>query len=157
MIHHVSLPAKEPRRVAEILAEILGGRALAFRGPLGGAFTVLTGDEHGTMIEIYPEDTELVPKPGDNPIPFTSGGRAPAHYGWHVNLSVEMEPERIAAIGEREGWRVIFYAAAPPGKPAVFHVTQLWVENRVMVELMSPAQLAEYLGFMKGLAAAPAT
>jgi hypothetical protein len=26
MIHHVSIPAREPRHVAEVLAELMGGR-----------------------------------------------------------------------------------------------------------------------------------
>ena len=53
MIHHVSLPAREPQRVAEVLAELMGGRCFPF-GPLEGAFMATSGDAHGTMIEVYP-------------------------------------------------------------------------------------------------------
>ncbi len=37
MIHHVSIPAREPQRVAEVLAELMNGRCIPF-GPLEGAF-----------------------------------------------------------------------------------------------------------------------
>jgi hypothetical protein len=157
MIHHVSIPARDPARVAAVLAELLGGVAQPFRGPLAGAHMVLTGDENGTMVEVYPDETVLVPKEGDNPIPFHRGPAAPDHFGWHVNFSIALEPDEVARIGAREGWRTIAYAAAPPGKPAVFHVTQLFVENRVMVELMSPSQRDEYLGFIKGIHRAAVT
>jgi len=153
VIHHVSIPAKEPRHVATVLAQLIGGRILPFRGPLPGAFTVLTGDGQGSMIEVYPEDTQLQPKEGDNPIPFVSGTQPTAFHPWHVNLSVALEPDGIAAIAKRAGWCCIPYGAAPPGRPAVFHVTQVWVENRVMIELMSPSQTAQYVGFIEGLAA----
>jgi hypothetical protein len=54
MNHHVSLPAREPRHVAGVLAELMGGRCHPF-GPLEGAFMASSGDEHGSMIEVYPE------------------------------------------------------------------------------------------------------
>ena len=33
MIHHVSIPAREPQHVAEVLAELMGGKCFPF-GPL---------------------------------------------------------------------------------------------------------------------------
>jgi hypothetical protein len=36
MIHHVSIPAREPQHVAEVLAELMGGKCYPF-GPLEGA------------------------------------------------------------------------------------------------------------------------
>ena len=58
MIHHVSIPAQEPRHVAEVLAELMGGKCFPF-GPLDGAFMAASGDAHGTMIEVYPERATL--------------------------------------------------------------------------------------------------
>ena len=43
MIHHVSIPARDPVAVARVLAELIGGRAYRFPGPLPGAITVLSG------------------------------------------------------------------------------------------------------------------
>ena len=56
MIHHVSIPAREPQHVAEVLAELMNGKCIPFR-PLEGAFMAASGDANGTMIEVYPERT----------------------------------------------------------------------------------------------------
>jgi hypothetical protein len=53
MIHHVSIAAREPQRVAEVLAELMNGKCFPF-GPLDGAFMAASGDTNGTMIEVYP-------------------------------------------------------------------------------------------------------
>ena len=37
MIHHISIPAKNPEHVAKVLAELMGGQSHPF-GPLDGAF-----------------------------------------------------------------------------------------------------------------------
>ena len=36
MIHHVSIPARNPQHVAEVLAEVMGGKCVPF-GPLSKA------------------------------------------------------------------------------------------------------------------------
>ena len=46
MIHHVSIPARDPQHVAEVLAELMGGKCHPF-GPLEGAFMATSGDGHG--------------------------------------------------------------------------------------------------------------
>ncbi len=58
MIHHVSNPAREPARVAQVLAELMRGKCFPF-GPLEGAYMAASGDAHGTMIEVYPEQATL--------------------------------------------------------------------------------------------------
>jgi hypothetical protein len=34
VIHHVSIPARDPQRVAQVLAELFGGYAGPFSGPI---------------------------------------------------------------------------------------------------------------------------
>ena len=48
MIHHVSMPARDPRHVAQVLAELLGGYAGPFIGPIPGAWAVYQEDGVGT-------------------------------------------------------------------------------------------------------------
>jgi len=55
MIHHVSIPARKPQHVAEVLAELMNGRCFPF-GPVEGAFMAASGDANGTLFEVYPED-----------------------------------------------------------------------------------------------------
>jgi hypothetical protein len=64
VIHHVSIPAREPERVARVLAELLGGYAGPFIGPIPGAWVVYQEDGVGTGIEVYTEDTQLFPGEG---------------------------------------------------------------------------------------------
>jgi hypothetical protein len=56
--NHVSIPAREPQHVAEVLAELMKGKCVPF-GPLEGAFMAVSGDANGTLLEIYPERTTL--------------------------------------------------------------------------------------------------
>jgi hypothetical protein len=58
MIHHVSIPAREPEHVAQILAELMAGKCYPF-GPLEEAYMAASGDQHGSMIEVYPERATL--------------------------------------------------------------------------------------------------
>ena len=59
MIHHVSIPAKDPKHVADVLAELMHGRAYPFPGSIANSFMAVSGDAHGTMIEVYPETLAL--------------------------------------------------------------------------------------------------
>src|SRR4051812_15576468 len=61
MIHHVSFSARNPKHVAEVLAELMCGRAYPFLGPIPDSWMAVSGDECGTMIEVFPEDITLEP------------------------------------------------------------------------------------------------
>ena len=54
MIFHVSIDADDPRHVAEVLAELWGGRAVPFPPVLKGSWVALAGDDRNTTVEIYP-------------------------------------------------------------------------------------------------------
>ena len=60
MIHHLSIAARDPRHVAEVLAEFMGGAATRFT-PNPGSWFAYQHDEHGTGVEVYPAGTELRP------------------------------------------------------------------------------------------------
>jgi len=59
MINHISIAVKEPKRVAEVLAEIWNGVVYPFP-PAPGSFIVLADDGRGTAVEITPAGTVLV-------------------------------------------------------------------------------------------------
>ena len=65
MLFHLSIDADEPRHVAEVLAEIMGGEALPFPSVIEGSWVALSGDARGTLIEVYPRGTELMIGAGD--------------------------------------------------------------------------------------------
>jgi hypothetical protein len=143
MIHHVSISAREPQHVAEVLAELMGGRAYPFPGGVARSFMAVSGDDKGSMIEVYPEDVTLVPGTGDDQQART--GRAePDYVPFHMLLSVPVDRETVERIGQREGWRTKYFGRGAPGQKPVFHVIEFWVENRIMIEVATPEMVAEY-------------
>ncbi len=147
MIHHVSIPARDPRHVAEVLAELMRGRCHPF-GPLEGAFMAASGDAHGSMIEVYPEQATLEIPNDEKQVVF---GNQPAPRAWpfHLLLSVPRDQEEIEQIGAREGWRTKLFGRGVPGQKPFFHVIELWLENRLMVEVVSREMAEEYVNFLK--------
>lgn len=149
MIHHFSIPAHDPARVAQVLADLLGGRAYRFPGPLPGAAMAVSGDRHGTMIEIYPETAVMAPGEGEAPVAYRNApaDRSPA--GFHVLLSVPHDRAAIERIGAAAGWRTRFFSRAAPGLPPVFHVVEVWVENRLLLEVVPADMIEVYESYMQ--------
>jgi hypothetical protein len=148
MIHHISFPAREPKRVAEVLAELIGGMCLPFF-PHEGAFMAVSGDAHGSLIEVYPEGTGLAIPSDDGQVCFTRDEPTADHWPFHFLLSVGLDEPAILRIGAREGWRTKTFGRGPAGAKPFFHVIELWVENRFMVELSTPTMTREYLALVK--------
>jgi hypothetical protein len=141
MIHHLSIAARDPKRVAGVLAELMGGAAVPFP-PNPGSFFALQLDEHGSGVEVYPAGTELRPGGSDG------GGfvqkQEPRGYGpTHFALSVAVEAGAVEAIAQREGWHCFRCNRGP------FHVIEVWLENESMVEILPPEFAREYLAFTR--------
>jgi hypothetical protein len=150
MIHHISIPAREPQHVAEVLAELMGGRCVPF-GPLEGAFMATSGDAHGTMIEVYPDQATLDIPDSDDQVVFGKNQVPPHTWPFHAFLSVPLETERVEQIGAREGWRAKVFGRGMQGHKPFFHVIEFWLENRLMIEVAPPAMVQEYQDFLKGV------
>jgi hypothetical protein len=142
MIHHVSIPAHNPEHVASVLAELMGGKCYPF-GPLEGAYMAVSGDEHGSMVEVYPDDAVLIYE-GEQQAIFEKA-EAPRNWPFHMLLSVPLDEAAVTRIGEREGWRTRTFGRGVPGEKPFFHVIEFWVENRLMIEVAPPEMTAEYL------------
>jgi hypothetical protein len=147
MIHHVSIPARNPEHVAGVLAELMGGKAFPF-GPLEGAFMAASGDAHGTMIEVYPEQSTLEIPANDDQVVFGKQA-APQNWPFHLLLSVPLDREEVEKIGGREGWRAKTFGRGIQGQKPFFHVIEFWVENRLMIEVASPDMEREYKEFLQ--------
>ena len=94
MIHHVSIAAREPQHVAEVLAELMNGKCFPF-GPLEGAYMVVSGDANGTMFEVYPERTTLNIPDRDDQVIFAENPVPPQTWPFHVLVSVPREAEDV--------------------------------------------------------------
>jgi len=143
MIHHLSFPAIVPEHVAQVLAEIWGGKAFPFP-PHPGSYMVLTLDEYGTMIEIYPIGTELVPGMEQAQVLFSFNALSPVHSATHAAISVPITEAQIQQIADRENWRCVRC-----DRDSYFEVIEFWVENRFMLELLPPSFAARYTSFMQ--------
>lgn len=139
MLHHISVGVQNPYHVAEVLAEILQGSVIPFP-PNPGSYVVLAGDEFGTMLELYPAGTELIPDAWQGQAGFQINPSYSRYTDIHAAISVPVSLEDIERIGAREGWRV-----APANRDGLFDVIEFWVENRLMLELLTPQIAPTYL------------
>jgi len=148
MIHHVSISARDPKHVAEVLAEVMNGRCYPFPGGVADSFMAVSGDEHGSMIEVYPESVTLEPGLEDDQQCRSGNVEKPGYVPFHLLLSVPVDRAAVERIGTREGWRTQYYGRGRPGQKPFFHVIEFWVENRIMVEIATPEMVGEYLGMI---------
>jgi hypothetical protein len=144
MLHHLSVSVKNPQHVASVLAEVFQGRVMPFP-PNPGSYMVFTADEFGTGIELYPLGSEIIPDAWNGQAGFQVNEQVSSQYTpVHAAFSVPISLEEIERIGEREGWRVF-----PADRDGLFDVIEFWVENRLMLELLTPAIVQKYLNIFK--------
>jgi catechol 2,3-dioxygenase-like lactoylglutathione lyase family enzyme len=141
MIHHLSVSARDPNAVADFFAELIGGVSVDFP-PNPGSRMVFKADGYGTGVEIYPAGSVMAPngEPGSIFIrkPVEDIERSPTHFA----ISVALSAEAIKTMAEARGWEC--YVCDRGGH---FHVVEIWIENAWLVEALTPAFAAEYLGF----------
>jgi hypothetical protein len=143
MIHHVSIGARNPRHVADVLAEVMGGKCYPFPGGFKDSWIAVSGDPRGTAIEVYPEGLNLRPD-GDAAVRTEEAQSTPVYTPFHLLLSVSTDQATIERIGKREGWITRLCDRGPPGKPPMFSVIEFWLENRLMVELAPQDMIGAY-------------
>lgn len=155
MIAHFSMPAREPEAVARILGRVIDGEVMPFP-VIPGAWVAIARDGSGTGIEVVPEATghhpgvgeadPSRPPAGPAPMPwevqFRQDGAAQAASAFHVALSSPLSRDEVLAVGRDAGWRAV---ACERG--GVFEVIEIWVENRVLLEVLTPAELDRYRAF----------
>jgi hypothetical protein len=129
MLFHLSFCAREPERVARVLAEILGAQVVRAPSPpfSEGALFICCGDERGTMISLEPWGVTYRPGPNQ----MTAMAREPAsseHNAFHGLFLAKASKERIFAIAAAEGWP----AAQVPNGP--FDVINVWLEGTQLIE-----------------------
>lgn len=138
MIHHISIPARDTRHVAEVLVELFDGVLTGF-GPYHDSWIAWAADDVGAAIEVYPVGTEMYPPDGPGQARFRHDPRARGFTATHATVSVPRTADEIIALGHREGWRAVRLSRGP------HDVIEFWIENRVMLEVMTPEMTAAYL------------
>jgi hypothetical protein len=150
MIHHVSIPARDPQHVATVLAELLGGYAGPFVGPIPGAWVVYQEDGCGTGIEVYEDRTALVPDDGTTTF-TTRLSEAPQAVAFHALISIKGDRQLIERVGARAGWLTRHCWRGPRGT-RLFELYEMWVENRVLLEVATEEMLSGYVSIANGAA-----
>jgi hypothetical protein len=148
MIHHISIPAENPFHVAEVLAELFQGYSAPFPSN-PGSYVAFAADEYGTLIEVYPLGTEMIPGEDKQPIQYQNRNSS-KFIATHAAISIPLDRSQIESIATREQWRCL------PCSRGYFEVIEFWVENSVLLELatlelaqqyttaLAPEKLVEY-------------
>ncbi len=139
MLIHASIPAQSPALVARALATLLGGQAIPFP-PWPGAFVAMAGDARGTTIEVYPADSVIAPGDGTSMARPLKTDQAAALSGFHLALATPRTQEQVTALARDLGWRAV--RCSRGGR---FDVIELWVENAVLIEVMTREMYARYV------------
>ena len=143
-IHHFTVPAREPTRVAAVLAEVLGARVVPLPHPVG-TLLIYAGDDDGSAIEVWPAGLrgsvgarELVPT--DLPLP--------ENWPHHAYVTSDAcDSDAILAVFAREGWRAERLHNGPPHTG--FSLVRGWIENHTSIELGGTDMRSEYEHFFQ--------
>jgi hypothetical protein len=139
MIHHISIDARDPLRVASVLAEIWNGKVYKFLIP--GSYLTMPFDNYGTHIVVFKQGDVWMP--GADLEAANVHQTAPTDFiSAHAAISVPKNPTQIEQIGQREGWRVLIRRQ---GDKVPFSAIEFWIENRILFEFFSPEFAPQYL------------
>jgi hypothetical protein len=141
MLFYVSIGAKDPANVASVLAQILGGQSHPFP-VFRGSFIALAGDEHGTAVEVYPLGQALTPGKQGAETATLADAERPSET--HFAIGTDRSVDELLAIADREWW-----ICSVCDRGGHFHVVELWIENRLMIEALTPEMQQEYLVFAR--------
>ena len=141
-IHHSSIPALDPERVAAVLAEILGARVIPLPHPQGNLL-IYAGDSDGTALEVWPAGTRGGVNDRDLQIRDVP---LPQDWPHHSYVTSETcDADQVLAIFAREGWRAEKAQNGPPH--AGFSLVRGWIENHTAIEIGGSDMRQEYERF----------
>ncbi len=135
-ILHTSIPVRDPKRVAQALAELVEGSKFDFLHP--GCYFVTFG-EPGLLIELYRKEIELHPGKSGEPCELLDSDSPASFTGSHTAICVSANADRVLEIAGAYGWR------AEVHRRRVFRVIEFWIENEYLLEVFPPEFVSEYL------------
>jgi len=142
MLYHVSIAADDPAHVAKVVAELWSGEAFPFP-PYEGAWIAFAGDDRNTAIEVYRRGMELVPADGDEDAVGRTNPAPSRTTSTHLAMATPLTADAVMAIAAREGWTAKYRKRGD-----IFGVIEFWVDDAVMIEVLTPEMQAEYLRTM---------
>jgi hypothetical protein len=140
MLFHVSIAADDPKRTAEMIAELWRGRAYPFPPVAEGSWVAMAGDDRNSSIECYPRGTVLFAGEGDREAEARNlGDAAPRNGASHAAIATPLSVDEVKAIAARYG-----VSANVLSRGGIFHVIELWVDGAFLFEVLTPEFQAEY-------------
>ena len=132
---HISINADDPENVASFLAQVMGGAALPFP-PFPDCWIAFAASDDGTAIEVYPKSHVL--KPGPEHIACEI--RTPNHDATfvHAALCSTLSSSEIIALASQENWIARICNRGP------FECVEVWLENRLLVEVLDADMQRNY-------------
>ena len=137
MIHHISIPAQNPLKVAQVIAELFKSEYCAPFPSHPGSYVAFAGDKYGTLVEVYPLGTEMIPGKDSEAIQYQEN-LSSKYTATHAAISIPLEQSQIESIAEREQWRCVRCSRG------YFDVIEFWLENTVLLELATPELAHQY-------------
>ncbi len=132
---HLSINATDPQRVASILASFLGGKAMPFP-PFPGSWIAFAEQDDGTAIEVYPTTHRL--RPGRDQIECVEEAASDSPGFLHVAIASNLPALEVIELAMAQGWLARKCSRGP------FELIEVWLENRLLVEVLDPAMQADY-------------
>jgi hypothetical protein len=133
---HASVPADDPKKVAEVLSEIMGGEALPFPSVENG-WMAWSGD--GSVdLEVVPRGHLIHLGPDEGEWRNVSDPQRLSEV--HLAIGIDRPKEEIIAIAEQAGWPARICSRGE----GFFELVEVWVEGTFMLEMFDPAQAAHY-------------
>lgn len=135
MILHASIAADDPRKTAETLAELIGGRALPIPGD-GGAWMAVACDANGTAVEVLRRGREYHRRADAHC--QMAWGPEQRHGATHLMIETPHDEETVIALAARRG------CYAHRTRHAVFDVLEFWIDDCQLLDVMTPPMAATY-------------
>ncbi len=132
---HLSINADAPEDVAAFLAHVMGGLAMPFP-PFPDCWIAFTEQDDGTAIEVYP--TTHVLEAGAEQISCEIKAREASTTFVHAALCATLDRSEIISLAADNGWIARICNRGP------FECVEVWLENRLLVELLDAEMQRDY-------------
>ena len=134
-ILHLSISADAPEDVATFLAHVMGGEAMHFP-PFPSCWIAFARQDDGTAVEVYP--TTHVLEAGPKQVSCEVKERDAKPTFAHVALCTTLNRSEIISSADERGWRARICNRGP------FECVEVWLENRLLVELLDAEMQRDY-------------
>ncbi len=85
----------------------------------------------------------MLPDAGDGQANFPKNASATGFTATHVAISIDCSRAEILTVTSENGWRALELSRGS------FNVIEFWIENRILIELLTPDMARDYLAATK--------